>query len=328
MHVHAYVWIITILVMGALLFFDVLVLGRKPHVPSTKECVAFVGVFVVLAVLFGLGVWILQGRAAGGQFYAVWLTEYSLSIDNLFIFLILMEKFNVPRKLQQFALLVGIIVALVFRGVFITLGQAILEAWAWVFFIFGAFLLYSAIDQVREYRHHDDEDEDSSGEGRFMTWFKRTVPTTGDYRGTKFFVRENGKIIATSMFMVCVALGATDLLFALDSIPASYGLTSEGYLIFTANVFALMGLRQLYFLIGSLLERLVYLSLGLAVTLGFIAFKLIGHAMHHYGLDQAWFGSSTEVSIGVSLGVIVATLLATTIASLIKSRKDDAKAEV
>ena len=328
MHVHAYVWIITILVMGALLFSDVLVLGRKPHVPSTKECATFVGVFVGLAVLFGLGVWILQGHAAGGQFFAVWLTEYSLSIDNLFMFLILMEKFNVPRKLQQFALLVGIIVALVFRGVFIALGQAILEAWAWVFFIFGIFLLYSAIDQVREYRHRDDEDEDKGpGEGgRFMTWFKHTVPTTGYYRGAKFFVRENGKTLATSMFMVCVALGVTDLLFALDSIPASYGLTSEGYLIFTANVFALMGLRQLYFLIGSLLERLVYLSLGLAVILGFIAVKLIGHAMHHYGLDQAWFGFSTEVSIGVSLDVIVVTLILTTVASLIKSRKDRAQA--
>lgn len=162
---------------------------------------------------------------------------------------------------------------LIFRGVFIALGQAILEAWAWVFFIFGAFLLYSAIDQVREYRHRDDDDDEDPGEdGRFMAWFRRTVPATGDYRGTKFFfVRENGKTLATSMFMVCVALGATDLLFALDSIPASYGLTSEGYLILTANVFALMGLRQLYFLIGSLLERLVYLSLGLAVILGFIA---------------------------------------------------------
>ncbi|GAE72575.1 integral membrane protein TerC [Cutibacterium acnes JCM 18916] len=188
MHVHAYVWIITILVMGALLFFDVLVLGRNPHIPSAKECATFVGVFVGLAVLFGLGVWILQGHAAGGQFFAVWLTEYSLSIDNLFIFLILMEKFNVPRKLQQFALLVGIIVAS-FSGVFfIALGQAILEAWAWVFFIFGAFLLYSAIDQVREYRHRDDDDDEDPGEdGRFMAWFRRTVPATGDYRGTKFF---------------------------------------------------------------------------------------------------------------------------------------------
>ena len=321
MHVHAYVWIITILVMGALLFLDVMVLGRKPHVPSTKECATFVGVFVGLAVLFGLGVWILQGHSAGGQFFAVWLTEYSLSIDNLFIFLILMEKFDVPRKLQQFALLVGIIVALVFRGVFIALGQAILEAWAWVFFIFGAFLLYSVIDQVREYRHRDDEDEVTGENGRLMAWLKRTVPTTGDYRGTKFFVRENGKTLATSMFTVCVALGMTDLLFALDSIPASYGLTSEGYLIFTANVFALMGLRQLYFLIGSLLERLVYLSLGLAVILGFIALKLIGHAMHHYGLDQ-------EISIGVSLITIVATLVLTTVASIIKSKRDDAKTKI
>ena len=328
MHVHAYVWIITILVMGALLFLDVMVLGRKPHVPSTKECATFVGVFVGLAVLFGLGVWILQGHSAGGQFVAVWLTEYSLSIDNLFIFLILMEKFDVPRKLQQFALLVGIIVALVFRGVFIALGQAILEAWAWVFFIFGAFLLYSAIDQVREYRHRDDEDEVTGENGRLLAWLKRTVPTTGDYRGTRFFVRENGKILATSMLTVCVALGMTDLLFALDSIPASYGLTSEGYLIFTANVFALMGLRQLYFLIGSLLERLVYLSLGLAVILGFIALKLIGHAMHHYGLDQAWLGISTEISIGVSLITIVATLVLTTVASIIKSTRDDAKTKI
>lgn len=326
MHVHLYVWIITVVILTALLLLDVLVLGRRPHVPSMKECSLLVGFFVILAVAFGLGVWGVQGHAAGAQFFAVWLTEYSLSVDNLFIFLILMEKFNVPRTLQQFTLLVGIMIALVFRGVLIALGQAILDAWAWVFFIFGAFLLYSAIDQVREYRHRNDEgDHGSDSDTAVIRWMKRSLPTTGDYRGTKFFVKENGRLLVTSMFTVCVALGTTDLLFALDSIPASYGLTSEGYLIFTANVFALMGLRQLYFLIGNLLERLVYLSLGLAVILGFIALKLIGHALDHYDLDDKWFGISTEVSTGASLGVIVATLLVTTVASIIKSRHDAAR---
>ena len=319
MPVHSYTWIITIAVMLGLLIFDVLLMKRHPHKPSAKECSIWVSIYIGLALIFGMGVWMLAGRSWGRQFYAVWITEYSLSLDNLFIFIILMEKLKVPEKLQQFALLCGIILALVFRGVFIALGKAVLDAWAWVFFVFGLFLLYSAISLVREYFSKEGNEEDAP-DNALMRWVKRRVPTTGDYRGTAFFVREGGKRLATSMLTVAVALGSTDLLFALDSIPASYGLTNEPYLIFTANVFALMGLRQLYFLLGNLLNRLVFLQLGLAVILGFISLKLVGHAMNHYGLDEKWLGFSAEVSEGVSLGVIIGTLIVTTVVSLTYSR--------
>ncbi|AXE39172.1 TerC/Alx family metal homeostasis membrane protein [Acidipropionibacterium virtanenii] len=320
MHVHPYIWIVTIVIMVALLLADALILGRRPHMPTMKECVSFIGLYVVLAVLFGLGVIGASGGEFGKQFFAVWLTEYSLSLDNLFIFIILMTKFKVPGYLQQFTLLVGIMVALLFRGVFIGLGQAVLNAWAWVFFLFGAFLLYSAIGLVRDYLRKTPEDEDA-GDNAVMRWVRKHLPATGDYRGAAMFVREDGKILATSLFIVVLALSTADLLFALDSIPASYGLTGEAYLIFTANVFALMGLRQLYFLLGNLLHKLVYLPLGLSVILGFISVKLILHALHHYGLDQRWFGVRTEISVEVSLAVIVVTLLVTAVTSIIHSRR-------
>jgi tellurite resistance protein TerC len=325
-HVHPYIWIITIVIMLALLLADALILGRRPHMPTLKECVFFIGLYVVLAVAFGLGVTGVSGGGFGKQFFAVWLTEYSLSLDNLFIFIILMTKFKVPGYLQQFTLLVGIMVALVFRGVFIGLGQAVLNAWAWVFFIFGAFLLYSAFGLVRDYVRKTPEDEDA-GDNIVMSWVRDHLPTTGDYRGTSMFVRDNGKILATSLFTVVLALSTADLLFALDSIPASYGLTGESYLIFTANVFALMGLRQLYFLLGNLLHKLVYLPLGLSVILGFISVKLILHALNHYGLDQKWFGIHTEISVEVSLAVIVGTLVVTAVASIIRSRRTDSAAD-
>ncbi|WP_130865092.1 TerC family protein [Acidipropionibacterium timonense] len=317
MHIHPYVWIVTIVVMAGLLAFDVGMMRRHPHVPSPKECAGWVSMFVGMAVVFGLGVWWLAGSEFGGQFFAVWVTEYSLSMDNLFIFIIIMAKFKVPERLQQFALLVGIIIALVFRGVFIALGRAVLTAWAWVFFLFGVFLLYSAVKLVLDFIRG--ESEEDAPDNPVMAWIREKMPTTGDYRGTRFVIRERGHLLATSLVTVTIALGTTDLLFALDSIPASYGLTGEPYLIFTANVFALMGLRQLYFLIGNLLNRLVYLPLGLAVVLGFIGLKLLGHAMHHYHLDQS-LGFPIEVPVSWSLGIIVGTLLVTMVASLIQSR--------
>lgn len=327
MHIHPYVWILTIVVMVGLLLADALILGRRPHMPSMKECSAFIGLYVVLAGLFGLGVIFLQGAEHGKEFFAVWLTEYSLSLDNLFIFIVLMTKFKVPGYLQQFTLLIGIMVALIFRGVFIGLGQVVLNAWAWVFFIFGGFLMYSAIGLVRDYFSKDpDEGEEDAGANAVTRWMRTHLPTTGDYRGTSFLVREDGKVLATSLLTVVIALSTADLMFALDSIPASYGLTDEAYLIFTANVFALMGLRQLYFLLGNLLHKLVYLPLGLSVILGFISVKLILHALNHYGLDRRWFGITTEISTEVSLGVIVGTLVITAAASLIRSRSADGPA--
>ena len=319
MNVHLYTWIITIVVMVGILAVDVFIIGRRPHEPSMKEAGVFIGVFVGLALLFGLGVWWFSGPKYAGEFYAGWLTEYSLSIDNLFIFVIIMTKLKVPRELQQYALLVGIILALIFRGIFIALGAAAINQFAWVFFLFGAFLVYTAVKLVIDYRRGDDHEE--MPDNAAMRLVKRRFPATDDFRGTRLTIREDGQRLITPMLFVVIALGSTDLLFALDSIPAIYGLTQEPYLVFTANVFALMGLRQLYFLIGGLLKRLVYLSIGLSVILAFIGVKLVLHALHHYHLaDWApWVG---EIPIWVSLAVIIVTLAITTVASLIKSRYD------
>lgn len=324
MNIHAYTWIITIVVMVAVLAFDIFIIGRRPHEPSMKEAGLFIGVYVALALIFGLGVWWLSGPQFAAEFYVGWLTEYSLSIDNLFIFIIIMGKLKVPRQLQQFALLVGIILALVFRGAFIAVGAAAIERFSWIFFAFGAFLVYTAIKLAIDYYKGEDEDADTNN--YLMRQVRKRFPATDEFDGTKLFTRENGKKLATPMFFVIVALGSTDLLFALDSIPAIYGLTQEPYLVFTANVFALMGLRQLYFLIGGALKKLVYLSLGLSVILAFIGVKLVLHAMHEYHLDEK-LGFNGEIPIWASLFVIVVTLVITTVASLIKSKHDENNAE-
>lgn len=318
MHVHLYAWIITIVVMAAVLLTDVLIIGRRPHVPSMRECGVMVGVFVALAIAFGLGVWHVSGPDYGKQFFAGWLTEYSLSVDNLFIFLIIMDKLKVPRKLQQYALLVGIILALVFRGVFIALGAAMISRLAWIFFIFGAFLLYTAFDLIRDYRQGDTEEEVT--ENVLMRLVKRRLPASDDFEGTALTTKVDGRRLVTPMLFVIVALGTTDVMFALDSIPAIYGLTQEPYLVFSANVFALMGLRQLYFLLGGALKKLVYLPIGLSIILAFIGAKLLLHAGDHYGLTEH-LGFSGEISIEVSLLVIIGTLALTTVASLLRSRR-------
>ncbi len=319
MEVHPYAWAITVVVMVAILTFDVFVIGRRPHEPSTKEASVAIAFFVGLAVLFGFGVWFVSGGQYAGEFFAGWITEYSLSVDNLFIFLIIMSKLKVPRELQQFALLVGIILALIFRGIFIAVGAAAIERFAWVFFVFGAFLVYTAVKLFIDYRKHDDDDE--APDNAVMRFVRRRFNATPDFRGTKLTVMEQGKRFITPMFFVIVALGSTDLLFALDSIPAIYGLTQEPYLVFTANVFALMGLRQLYFLIGGLLKKLVYLSLGLSVILAFIGVKLVLHALHEYHWAD-WAPWGGEIPIWFSLLIIVGTLAITTVASLLKARKD------
>ncbi|NNG18623.1 TerC family protein [Naumannella sp. ID2617S] len=320
MEVHSYAWIITVAVMITVLAIDVLIIGRRPHEPSMKECGIFISIYVLLAIIFGFGVWGLAGPRYAGEFFAGWLTEYSLSVDNLFVFIIIMAKMKVPRHLQQFALIVGIVLALIFRGAFIAVGAAAIDRFSWVFFLFGAFLIYTAIKLVIEYRQGDDDAD--ADENLLMRLVKKTFPATEDFHGTRLTKRVDGKRLITPMLFVIVALGSTDLLFALDSIPAIYGLTEEPYLVFTANVFALMGLRQLYFLIGGLLKKLVYLSLGLSVVLAFIGVKLVLHAMHEYHLDER-LGFNGEIPIWVSLLVIIATLAITTIASLIKSKHDE-----
>ncbi|KWX23234.1 tellurium resistance protein TerC [Mycolicibacterium wolinskyi] len=315
-------WIITLTVTIAVLLFDVIVIGRRPHEPSTRETATYLSIYIGMAVLFGVWVWFFHGSQFGLEFFAGWLTEYSLSVDNLFIFLIIMASFKVPRIYQQQALLVGIILALIFRGIFIALGAVAINQFSWVFYIFGAFLVYTAIGLVKDTDHDDD------GDNAVVRFARKHLRTTDKWDGLRLWINENGTRLMTPMFLVIVALGTTDLLFALDSIPAIYGLTQEPYLVFTANVFALMGLRQLYFLLGDLLKRLVYLSQGLAFILAFIGVKLILHALHENELPFINGGEPVhvpEIPTLASLGVIIVTLLVTTVASLYKTRVRDAK---
>ncbi|MGN6574979.1 MAG: TerC family protein [Nocardioides sp.] len=320
MDVPTWVWWTTIIVTSAILLFDIVIIGRRPHEPSGKELSVALSFYIGLAIVFGIAVWVLAGHQYGTEFFAGWLTEYSLSVDNLFIFIIIMAKFAVPREYQQTALLVGIVLALVMRGIFIGVGAAAIKEFSWIFYLFGIFLVYTAIKLASGGSTEDDEYE----ENRLIKWVEKALPATKEYHGAKMWIRQNGKRLITPMFIVMLALGTTDLLFALDSIPAIYGLTDEPYLVLTANIFALMGLRQLYFLIGGLLRRLIYLSYGLAFLLGFIGIKLVLHAMHENELPFINGGEhiswAPDIPILVSLGVILATLLVTTVTSLAVSR--------
>jgi tellurite resistance protein TerC len=321
MNVPMWGWLVTIAALAIFLLVDVLVIARRPHVPSMGEVTRHLLFYISLAVLFGLYVWYEWGGRYAGEFYAGWLTEYSLSVDNLFVFLLIMQNFRVPARLQQSALMTGIVIAILLRGIFIGVGAAAINAFAWVFYIFGAFLIYTAVKLARS----GDEEEDFE-ENRVLKWVERRFPATKDFHGTSLTVVENGKRLVTPMLIVILALGTTDLLFALDSIPAIYGLTKEPFLVLTANVFALMGLRQLYFLIGGLLKRLVYLSVGLAVLLGFIGIKLMLHALHENNLPFINGGqpvhAAPDIPISVSLGAIVLILGVTTVASLWKTKRD------
>ncbi len=314
------VWWLTIGITVAVLLFDILVIGRRPHEPSKREVGVALAVYIGLAIVFGIGVWIFSGAQYGTEFFAGWLTEYSLSVDNLFIFLIIMAKFGVPKELQQSALLVGIVLALIMRGIFIFVGAAAIEQFSWVFYLFGLFLIWTATKLAKEGASDDEEEFE---ENRLIKFVEKRFPATAEWHGSKILTRENGKRVITPMFIVIIALGTTDLLFALDSIPAIYGLTEEPFLVLTANIFALMGLRQLYFLIGGLLERLIYLSFGLAFLLFFIGVKLILHAMHENELPFINGGEhiewAPEIPTLVSLGVIIGTLVITTVLSLAKT---------
>lgn len=316
-----WVWWTTIAVATAVLTFDVVTIRRRPHRPSNRELTLALGVYVGGAVLFGLGMWWFAGGQLAGEFFAGWLTEYSLSVDNLFIFILIMAKFAVPERLQQFALMVGIVIAILLRAVFIAVGAAAINSFSWIFYIFGAFLIYTAVKLAREGESDDDEYE----ENRFMRMMERRFSATQEYDGTRLFTVQDGKRLATPLFFVIVALGTTDLLFALDSIPAIYGLTKEPYIVLVANLFALMGLRQLYFLIGGLLKKLVYLSLGLAVLLAFIGVKLLLHALHENELPFINGGEPVpvpEIPIWMSLAAIVVILGVTTAASLWRTRQE------
>ncbi len=304
-------WAITITITVSVLLFDVFIVARKPHEPSMKECTAYLSVYVGGAIAFGAWICAFHGQDYGIEFYTGWLVEYSLSVDNLFVFIVLMSALAVPRKYQQEALMVGIILALIFRGIFIAIGYTLIENFSWVFYIFGAFLIYTAVGLLRSYRNHEDEHPEDN---RVVKFAQQRLNVTEEYRGLTLWWKENGVRVYSPMVIVILALGLTDLIFAIDSIPAIFGITQEPYLVFTANVFALMGLRQLYFLLGGLLQRLVYLSLGLAFILAWIGVKLVIHALYKSELI------SWEVPTLLSLAVILVTLTLTAILSLLRSR--------
>ncbi|MFC8917421.1 TerC/Alx family metal homeostasis membrane protein [Streptomyces sp. NPDC057116] len=312
MDVSMSLWVATILGLSALIAVDFFI-GRKPHEVSIKEAGTWTVVWIVLAALFGLGLLFFGESQASGEFFAGYITEKSLSVDNLFVFVLIMAKFSVPTHLQQRVLLIGVLVALVLRAIFIAAGAAIIASFSWVFYIFGAFLIYTAWKLIQEARA--DEPEEEFEENRLLKSIENRFGVADKYHGTKLFIRVNGKRVLTPLMVVMLAIGTTDVLFALDSIPAIFGLTQDPYIVFTANAFALMGLRQLYFLIGGLLKKLVHLSYGLSVILGFIGVKLVLHALHESGVHVP------EISIPVSLAVICGVLVITTITSLIASRK-------
>jgi tellurite resistance protein TerC len=316
------VWAGTLVALTAVLLVDLLIIGRRPHEPSVRESSLWVAFYVGLALLFGAGVWLASGASAAGQFYTGWLTEYSLSVDNLFVFVIIMARFGVPRQYQQKVLLIGIVLALVMRGGFIAAGAALISQFSWVFYIFGAFLIYTAINLARQ----GEPDEDEFSENLVIRWSRKALPISRHYEGANLTTRSSGRRLFTPMLIVMIAIGTTDLIFALDSIPAIFGITQEPYLVFTANVFALMGLRQLYFLLGGLLDRLIYLSYGLAVVLGFIGVKLVLEALADNNLPfingGKHVGWAPHIPIWLSLLVIIGTLAIATAASLAKSARD------
>ncbi|GAA2527084.1 TerC family protein [Rarobacter incanus] len=323
-HLPEWFTITSLAAMISIIVVDLLLVVRRPHVPSFRECVTWVGFYVALALAFAGGVLAVGGSAPAGQFVAGWLTEYSLSVDNLFVFLVIMAKFAVPKKDQQLVLMVGIILSLVLRGGFILAGAAILERFAWVFYIFGAFLLYTAVKIVV-----DRNDDDEYKEPRLVGVIRRVARVHDHYDGAKLRTTVDGKKYFTPMILVFLAIGTTDLLFALDSIPAVFGLTTDPFLVFATTLFALMGLRQLYFLLGGLLDKLVLLPFGLAVILGFIGVKLVAEALAtnavpfiNGGHPVTW---APHFSTSVSLGVIVVTLIVTAVGSLVKTRMDEAR---
>jgi tellurite resistance protein TerC len=314
--------IITFVVLALFFIVDLFVIGRRPHVPSTKECVWHIAFFVVMALIFGMCIWFFAGAQPAVEFYSGWLTEYSLSIDNLFVFVIIMSNFAVPKQLQKYVLSIGIAVALVFRGAFILIGAALITRFTWVFFIFGAFLIYTAINLITG----GDEDEEYHENGLIRT-LRKVIRISNDYDGEKLRTTKNGVRYWTPMLIVFLTIGTTDVMFAFDSIPAIFGLTKDPFLVFTSNVFALLGLQQLYFLLGALLDKLVYLPAGLSVVLGFIGVKLIMEALHGNTLPFINGGKGIEwvpeVPTWLSLAVIVVAIGGAALASVIKMKSGE-----
>jgi tellurite resistance protein TerC len=306
-------WAVTIGLILALLALDLLVSGRRPHAVGFREAVAWSVFYIGVALAFGVVFGVLAGWDFGAQYFAGYIVEKSLSVDNLFVFVVIMSAFVVPEEHQPKVLTFGILVALVLRAIFIALGAALLAAFSFMFLIFGLVLVFTA---VQLFRHRDEDPEiEDNAVVRIVRW---AIPVTTDYVGGSLFTRIDGKRAATPLFIVLVSIGSTDILFALDSIPAVFGVTEEAYIVFVANAFALLGLRALFFLVTGLLDRLVYLSTGLSIVLAFIGVKL---ALHWGHLQD---DSIPEISTGTSLLVILVVLTITTVASLAKVRRDPA----
>jgi tellurite resistance protein TerC len=327
MNIPIWVWLVTVAVTIAFFVFEFVAHVRTPHEPSMRESALWSAFYIGLALLFGVGIGMVSGWNFGGEYFAGYLTEKALSVDNLFVFLLVMSSFAVPKAYQQKVLLIGIVIALVMRGGFIAVGAALIDNFSWVFYLFGALLLVLAWKQLQ---HDDGADPGNNPVTRLA---RRIFPVTDDFRGDRLTVKEGGKRWVTPLFITVVAIGVVDLIFAVDSIPAIYGLTEEAYIVFTANAFALMGLRQLYFLLGGVLERLVYLAQGLAFILAFIGVKLIFHALHVNELPFINGGEPVlwipEIPTWLSLVVIAGAIAVATVASLIKtggklSPKDEA----
>lgn len=311
MDVSNLVWAATIGVIVALILVDLFTVSSKPHDVMFKEATLWSIFYIGIAVIFGVWVWSNYGSEFGTEYFAAYLVEKSLSVDNLFVFVIILAQFAVPSIYHQRVLLIGVILALVLRGIFIAVGAAALAAFSFTFVIFGAILIWTGVGLFRHW------DEDPEPEDNFIVkQVRKRIATVNEYHGTKLFVRIDGKRFATPMFLVMVAIGATDLLFALDSIPATFGVTSEAFLVFAANAFALLGLRALYFLIKGLLDKLIYLSLGLSIILIFIGIKLVLTFVHEI------YTEVPKIPTLWSLAVIALILIVSTVASLIKSKRD------
>ena len=311
MEVSLLVWSVTIGAILALIVVDLFTVSAKPHEVKFKEATLWSVFYISIAIAFGIWVWANYGHQKGTEFFAAYLVEKSLSVDNLFVFVIILAQFAVPSIYHQRILLFGVVLALILRGIFIAIGAAALHTFAFTFVIFGAILIWTGIGLFK----HWDEDPDPK-DNALVRRLRKRIAMVDDFHGTKLFIRQNGKRFATPMFMVMIAIASTDLLFALDSIPATFGVTSETFLVFSANAFALLGLRALYFLVKGLLDRLVYLSLGLAFILIFIGIKLILTYLHEL------YESVPKFPIPVSLGVIATILIIATVASLVKTRSD------
>ena len=311
MDVSLLVWSVTVGAILLLVIADLLTVSAKPHEVKFKEAAGWSIFYIGIAIGFGIWVWQQYGSQMGTEFFAAYLVEKSLSVDNLFVFVIILAQFAVPSAFHQRVLLIGVILALVLRGIFIAVGAAALQAFAFTFVIFGAILIWTGVGL---FKHWDEDPE--PGDNAVVKRIRKRITMVDEFHGTKLFIRQNGKRIATPMFLVMIAIGSTDLLFALDSIPATFGVTSETFLVFSANAFALLGLRALYFLVKGLLDRLIYLSLGLSIILMFIGVKLIMTYLHEE------FTSIPKISTPVGLAVIGTILVISTVASLIKTKSD------